>query len=125
MQFAGLVAQIGGGMSPVLLGFGFSLGTAIIVILGDYVIKVAADGNLPLTSRYMLLGCGLYAFSAVLWYFAMRHVTLAQAGVAYSMLTLVALAIIGAVSFDEPIGQREFVGLGLALAAMMVMSHTA
>ena len=122
MQFAGLVAQIGGGMSPVLLGFGFSLGTAIIVILGDYVIKVAADGNLPLTSRYMLLGCGL---SAVLWYFAMRHVTLAQAGVAYSMLTLVALAIIGAVSFDEPIGQREFVGLGLALAAMMVMSHTA
>ena len=55
----------------------------------------------------------------------MRHVTLAQAGVAYSMLTLVALAIIGAVSFDEPIGQREFVGLGLALAAMMVMSHTA
>lgn len=112
-------------MSHVVLGFAFSLFTALVVIIGDYVIKVAADGAMPLTSRQMLLGCAIYAASAILWYFAMRHVTLAQAGVAYSMLTLVALVLIGAFAFGETVGRREALGVFLALAAMLVMSHQA
>lgn len=106
------------------LGIAFSLFTALIVIAGDTLIKIAAD-NAALTSRHMALGIGLYGTSAVLWFFAMRHITLAQAAVAYSMLTLIALCVIGAVWFDEPLGAREFVGIGFALAAMVCMSHLA
>ncbi len=32
-------------MTSVLFGFGFSLFTAIVVIYGDYLIKIAADGS--------------------------------------------------------------------------------
>lgn len=103
-------------------GLLFSLFTALVVILGDVAIKIAAD-RAALTSLHMALGMALYAASAVLWFFAMRHVTLGQAAVAYSMLTLIALFVIGAFFFGEPIGKRQLAGVVLALAAMAVMTH--
>ncbi len=105
-------------------GFFFSLLTAILVIFADTLIKVAAD-RAVLVSKPMAAGMLLYLVSAVCWYFAMRHMTLAQAAVAYSMLTLVALCTIGAIVFDEPIRLRDATGVGFALAAMWLMTETA
>lgn len=112
-------------MINIAFGLAFSLVTALVVILGDYLIKLAADGGMPITSRHVLIGSLLYAISAVIWFFALRHVTLAQAGVAYSMLTLLALAIIGATVFDEPIRTRETLGIGCALLSMVLMLRVA
>jgi drug/metabolite transporter (DMT)-like permease len=67
------------------------------------------------------IGCGLYILSALLWFGAMHHVGLAQAGVAYSMITLLALALIGTVWFGEPVGWREIAGIACALLAMILM----
>lgn len=106
----------------VALGLIFSLFTALVVIAGDVLIKQAADRAL-LASAPMVLGIVLYAVSAVCWFYAMRHVSLGQAAVAYSMLTLVALCLIGAVAFNEPMGLREVAGLTCALAAMALMTH--
>ena len=64
----------------LVLGFGFSLFTALIVILGDYLIKLAADGGHPIISTLVMTGCALYAASALLWFFALHHVTLSTGG---------------------------------------------
>ncbi|MEL6101892.1 MAG: hypothetical protein AAFV87_03955 [Pseudomonadota bacterium] len=112
-------------MAGLLLGYGFALLTAVIVLGGDFLIKIAADGRMSLLSTYVLGGCLLYGASAVMWYFSMRHATLAQAGVAYSMLTLLALCLIGVVYFDERIYTREVLGIGCALAAMVLMVRIA
>ncbi len=112
-------------MTALLFGFAFSLTTALIVIVGDYLIKVAADGGQPVHSTLVMTGCLLYAASAVMWYFALLHVTLAQAGVAYSMLTLLALCIIGVLYFDEQLYFREYAGIGCALVAMLLMVRIA
>ena len=103
-------------------GFIFSFLTALLVIMGDTLIKVAAD-RATLPSSPMAAGMMLYALSAVCWYFAMRNMTLAEAAVAYSMLTLVALCVIGAIFFGERVGPREVAGISLALASMWLMSH--
>lgn len=103
-------------------GLLFSLFTALVVITGDIAIKIAAD-RAALTSLHMAFGMALYAASAVLWFFAMRYVSLGQAAVAYSMLTLIALFLIGAWGFDEPVGAREIAGILCALAAMALMTH--
>lgn len=105
-------------------GFFFSLLTALLVICGDTLIKIAADKAM-LSSKPMVAGIVLYVASAICWYFAMRHMTLAQAAVAYSMLTLVALCAIGALVFDEPLRLRDATGVGFALAAMWLMTETA
>ena len=103
-------------------GLMFSLFTALVVIVGDVAIKMAAD-KAALASPQMILGMLLYAGSAILWFFAMRYVTLGQAAVAYSMITLIALFLIGALACDEPITSRELLGVACAVAAMALMSH--
>ena len=103
-------------------GLMFALFTALVVIIGDIAIKMAAD-RAALVSPQMILGGLLYLVSAVLWFYAMRHITLGQAGVAYSMITLIALFLIGWVGFGEPATGREIAGVGCALAAMALMSH--
>ena len=112
-------------MVSVLYGYSFTLFTALIVIAGDTLIKLAVDGGHTITHRLVLAGVVLYGLSALAWFFAMRHVSLAQAGVAYSMLTLLALCFIGAAWFDEPIRLREALGVGCALAAMVLMIRIA
>ena len=112
-------------MLALTFGFGFSLFTALIVIYGDYLIKLAADGGQPVTSNLVLAGCALYASSAVLWFFALHHVTLSQAGVAFSMFSLLALCAIGAIYFDEPLYTREYLGIGCALLSMVLMVRIA
>ncbi|MEM8728884.1 MAG: EamA family transporter [Pseudomonadota bacterium] len=108
-------------MSNVLFDFGFSLITAMVVIAGDFILKLAADGDKPAWSGLVMVGAAIYAVSALFWFFAMRHVTLAQAGVAYSMLTLLALCLIGVTYFGERLETREFLGIACALAAMVLM----
>ena len=112
-------------MQAVAYGYLFSFFTALLVIAGDFAIKLAADGGHPMYHRYVMIGCVVYATSALVWFVAMRHITLAQAGVAYSMLTLLALAAIGAAYFNEPIRLREATGIGCALAAMVLMIRIA
>lgn len=112
-------------MLSIVYGYLFALLTAIIVIFGDTIIKLAVVGGHTITHRYVLLGCAIYGVSALVWFGAMHHVTLAQAGVAYSMLTLLALCVIGALWFDEPIRAREALGILCALAAMVLMVRVA
>ncbi len=112
-------------MSSVLFGFFFSLFTALIVIIGDYLIKLAADGGHSVTSVLVLSGCGLYAVSAILWFISLHHITLSQAGVAFSMFSLLALCAIGVTMFDETLQAREFAGIGFALLAMVLMVRVA
>lgn len=112
-------------MTHLAFGFAFTFVTALIVILGDFIIKAAVDAGHTITSTYVVVGVALYGASAIFWFFAMQHVTLVQAGVAYSMLTLIALAIIGALWFNEPLFFREYAGLACALLAMVLMSRVA
>ncbi len=106
------------------LGLLFTLATALFVIAGDVVIKVAADAA-RFASPTMATGVLLYALSAICWYFAMRNITLGQGAVAYSMLTLIAVVVIGAIWFGDPIGTQQILGLTCALAAMLLMSEAA
>ena len=108
-------------MTHLIFGFFFAFVTAIVVIAGDTILKIAADTNKPVLSGLVIAGSLIYAISAFFWLYAMRHVTLAQAGVAYSMLTLLALCAIGVLWFDERLYTREFLGIGCALAAMVLM----
>lgn len=105
----------------IFYGFALTASTAFIVIIGDYLIKTAVDNGQSAGSLPVFTGCTLYAVSALLWYFALKHVTLSQAGVGFSMITLIALCALGVLRFGETLEFREFAGIGCALAAMLLM----
>lgn len=112
-------------MSPIVLGFLFSMSTALVVLVGDVVIKQAADRGHSALSPHVLTGIALYATSGLLWFVSVRNVTLASAGVTFAMVSLVSLVIIGAVAFDEPIHKRDWAGIFCALLAMGLMMREA
>ena len=112
-------------MGQFAYGYAFSFLTALIVLFGDYLIKLAADADHPVLSRLVLGGVVLYGASALLWYAAVRHVTLAQAGVAFSMFSLLALCALGVVFFGETIRTREALGIGCAMLSMVLMIRIA
>ncbi|WP_172299363.1 hypothetical protein [Pseudoruegeria sp. HB172150] len=102
-------------------GYLFALACALIVILGDTILKLAAEKGHGLPSPHVAAGTVLYAVSAIAWFLAMRHISLAQAGVAYTMFSLLALCAIGAVFFGETIGLREALGILCAITAIVLL----
>lgn len=108
-------------MLTTLTGVFLSLLTSLIIIIADYSIKLAADGDGHITSRPMMFGVALYIFSALLWFLTMRHIPLGQAAVAYSMFSLIGLFAIGIFAFGESAEWRDFAGIGFAIVAMALM----
>lgn len=108
-------------MLPIFYGYGFALVTAVIIIAADLIFKIAADQGRAITHPLVLSGCVLYAISGLIWFGAMQHIGLAQAGIAYAMLSLLALASVGYFWFNEPFGMRELGGVSCALVAMVLM----
>ena len=106
---------------PITLGLTFTFCTAALVIFGDYLIKIAADRGHGVMSGLVMSGCILYAVSALMWFYALHHVTLSQAGVAYSMFTLLALCCIGVVAFGEVLYTREYIGIACALLSIVLL----
>ncbi|GAB4387708.1 EamA family transporter [Albidovulum sp.] len=108
-------------MLQIVAGYSFALACAVIVILGDVLLKHAADRDHALHSPHIVSAVLLYAASAMAWYLAMRHISLAQAGVAYTMFSLLALCAIGALVFGEPVEAREWAGIACAVSAVLLM----
>jgi drug/metabolite transporter (DMT)-like permease len=96
-----------------------------LTIAGDYFIKVASDRPDGLTTAVFAAGVVLYALPAVGWFFLMRSHSLAAIGVFYSATILILLAGMGALVFREAFGLREALGVGLAIASVVVMTHEA
>lgn len=105
-----------------IFGLAFASLTAIVVLAGDFALKLAADRGHTGMSSLVMTGVALYAISALCWFWSVRHISLTQAGVAYSMLTLLALVLIGTRWFGEVLGPRELAGIGCALAAMILLA---
>ena len=108
-------------MGSAFNGYVFTLVTAVVIIVADILLKIAADRGHPLHHYMVVIGCLLYFFSAIMWYRSMQHVGLAQAGIAYSMFSLLILAAIGHFWFGEQLVVRELGGIGCALLAMVLM----
>lgn len=94
----------------------------VMAIAADYFIKVASVRDMPLLTWSFVLGAMLYVVSTVGWVYAMKGMSLAQVGVAYSVVTILALAAMGHFVFGEQTTTREMVGIGFAIVALVIMT---
>ena len=109
---------------PLLLGLLFALAAVVVDLAGDVVIKSAAD-KARFVSWATTAGVVIYALAGIFWYFTLRHIGLGQGAVFFSMLSLIVLVLTGVIWFGEGFGTRQVLGLGCAIAAMMLLSDTA
>lgn len=91
--------------------------------LADYWLKIASGRDSILGSAHFLGGALIYGLSAIGWVYAMRHLPLASIGVYYAMLSILLLAGLGVVVFEEKLTTREVAGLALACASIGLMTR--
>ena len=97
----------------------------LLTILGDYALKYASLKMSPFVSSWFAGGALLYAMTAVGWVVLMRSHDLAQIAVLYSAATIIALTLVGIVSFGEILSGKQVVGLLAALLSVVLMEAEA
>lgn len=97
-----------------------SLVTAATVV-GDYLIKIASERSDGLLTFPFILGALLYGLPAFGWFYLMREHSLALTAVMYSAATMIFLAILGHVAFNEPMTLKDIFGLVLAISAVILL----
>ncbi len=95
----------------------------VVTLLGDYLIKLASAPERGPASLVFVGGALAYGAPALGWLYVMRGASLTEVAIYYSTATIVLLSALGVLVFHEPFGWREFAGVGLALAAVLVMQH--
>lgn len=106
-----------------IVGYGLCALATLVVIAGDYFIKLAVDRGHTLASRTLMAGGLLYGLSAIGWFYALRKVSLSQSGVAFAMISLLALVALGVLVFEERLTLREWIGVGCAVASLILMAR--
>ncbi len=97
----------------------------LLTILGDYALKYASLKMSPFASTWFAGGAFLYGMTAIGWVALMRSHDLAQIAVLYSAATIVALTLVGIVSFGEMLSGKQVVGLLAALLSVVLMEAEA
>ena len=65
------------------------------------------------------------ASTAIGWFFVMKHIKLGTLGIVYATTTVLALTLIGIVSFKETLAWYEVVGLGAGLLSILLLTRFA
>ena len=94
-----------------------------LTLIGDYCIKIASGRIHGLYSVQFAVGVIFYSLPAIGWFYLMKSHSLATIGVLYSVSTILLLALLGIVVFNEPVGWREGLGIFLAVAAVIVVTY--
>lgn len=93
----------------------------VVTIFGDYSLKYASLKVSPFVSGWFILGALLYGTTSIGWIALMRTHDLSQIAVLYSSGTIVALSLVGIISFGETLSMRQIIGLSAALFSVILM----
>ena len=96
---------------------------SVVSVVADYWLKRASDLTHPLRSYAFVSGVGLYAMSAFGWVYVFQHFKLATVSAFFSLVVVVLLAITGVVAFRVTLSASELVGLGCAVAALVLLGR--
>lgn len=108
-------------MKTSSVAVGVTILLALAVPVSDYFLKVASSSKTPFLNWNFLLGLLITFFCTFGWVLVMPHLKLAYIGVIYSLTVVLSLCLVGAVFFDEQLKPAEWVGVGLAIASMVLL----
>lgn len=94
---------------------------SVITVVGDVLIKTAADKSQWQGIGFLVCGAVIYAMTAFGWFYVMRSEELTDVGVLYGVSTVVLLFLVSAFYFKEHIAFMEIVGLVMAVTALFLM----
>jgi multidrug transporter EmrE-like cation transporter len=103
------------------LAIAVTVGFSVVGVVGDTLLKFAADSKQPLRSPWFYLGFAVYASTAFGWVYVMRHLKLATISVVYSVSMIVLLTAVGALVFRQTLKPQEMLGLAMAIGSLILL----
>lgn len=100
-----------------------TVGLAVAAVAGDYFLKLASGQKSPFSSWQFAVGMLIYGLSAVGLVYVMPHLNLAHLGVWYCVTMVLCLCILGTFVFGESLNLREWIGVGMAIASLILLSR--
>jgi small multidrug resistance pump len=110
-------------MDKTALAILVTIGFSIVGVTGDYFLKLAADSESSLKTKWFYIGFAVYASTAFGWVFVMKHLKLATIGVVYSVSMIVLLTSIGVLFFHEKLNYYEMTGPAMAIGSLVLLSR--
>lgn len=91
-------------------------------LFGDVAMKRAGQGTVDW--RWFAAGFTAYSATSIAWFVLLRVRKLSTFGTLYPVANALGLVLLGAFLFNEHLSVREWVGLGMALVAMGLLSSS-
>lgn len=95
----------------------------VVTVLADVLVKRASLSPSPFREGLFWWALAIYGSTVFPWVYVLRHAKLATIGAWYSVAVVVMLALAGVVLFREALSARELLGLGCALAALVLLGR--
>jgi len=108
--------------TPAILA---TVGLCVVSVAGDYLIKRASNRESPFTTWWFVAGFVVYSSTAFGWIYVMRHLKFATIGVVYAVATVLLLTLVGVLFLNESLRWQEVIGIGLALASIVLLGRFA
>lgn len=112
-------------MVDVVFSIVLGIVLSLIVVFGDYLIKLASTQNGFSGWHLLVFGAIIYGLTGVGWFFVMRHLKLSTIGVVFGMSCLIALTLISIFYFNEKINGYEIFGIILAITSIIILARFA
>jgi drug/metabolite transporter (DMT)-like permease len=114
-----LISVLAGGVGQVLLKKGMTS-------FGPLTLTVSQIGSIlwrMVTNPYVILGLGIYGFSAILWMIALSRVNLSYA-YPFASLGYVVMLLASWQLFHEDISLLRLIGCGVIILGIVIISRT-
>lgn len=112
-------------MNSVIWTTIIAIGLAALDVIADACLKEAGIGKGAFDLRWFALGAFLYALTVVGWLFVLREMKLSTVGVVYGVSCVLFLALAGFLFFGEHLKPMEWLGMGMAIASIMILARFA
>ena len=96
---------------------------SLVVLVGDYFIKRAGNGESYIEPRLFAIGFFIESLTTIGWFYAIKHLKLATVATYYSILTVLLLTGLGFFVFNERLNTYEVIGIGSALLALVLLAR--
>lgn len=92
----------------------------IVLLCGDYFIKKATQSLRP--EMWLYFTAVLWVSSIYGWYYIVKDERIAIVGALFSVLSLIGTVLIGIIGFNEHLSYKEWIGFGLGMIAVLLLS---
>ena len=93
--------------------------------LADYFLKLASGEEQIVRNKWFVIAFVIYSSTIFGWVFVIKSMKLASVGVVYSICMVLFLTFLGVVFFKERLSFMEVIGIGLALASLILLTRFA